>query len=145
MQNMPEDDGSPTPFNWGHCSTQSVRDGLDIGIGEVVILNQNMRSCLANARGLKDCIHEILPNYISIQETWNHEVKIDGYKTITKHRPTRGGGVGIMYKISNKLITQESGTCQDIEFIIGSNKSVVIFNYYRPPRGCVKTFCETIS
>ena len=64
--------------------------------GEKLVISQNIRSVNTNGNKFKDLINELKADIIGIQETWNKDLKIDGYKTLSVNRPNRGGCINIV-------------------------------------------------
>ena len=63
---------------------------------EILILSQNIRSVKANGNKLKDLCKDTNADIICLQETWNTDLLIDGYKTLSVNRQKRGGGISML-------------------------------------------------
>ena len=112
---------------------------------EILIISQNVRSNNTNGNKLKDLILETDADIIGIQETWNKDIFIDGYKTLSNHRKTRGGGVSILTKQQLNFQTEDTLTNKDIELISIKSESFKIINIYRPPSGNIANLISTLE
>ena len=105
----------------------------------------NARSARANNDGIIDFLHTVKPHCLCLQETWGYNTQCQGYSYISNHRPTRGGGVSLVFKNSLKLKVVSRIMTQDIEALIATNNKLTIMNVYRPPKGNYITFASKIK
>ena len=130
----------------------------NIHISEVTIPKPNMQCKIAtvNAQSIrkKDILptQEIATNNIDITlitETWLNDIPQDtawlhqfdlfqvGYAISTHNRPTRGGGLALLYKQDIKIKKTEAQHLHTMEYAIWhvslKNKSINILGIYHPP------------
>ena len=129
------------PRNWALQPPQYIKTRKD----QVLITSLNVRSARANNKEILDYLHLVQPHCLCIQETWGYSTNCQGYKFIANHRPTRGGGVSIVYKNSLKLKATERLMTKDIEAIVATNDKLIIMNIYRPPKGDISEFSRLLK
>ena len=132
------------PTNMGHMSISSFAEHQSNE--EHLILSQNARSVRANNRNLKNLVSELRPTILCIQETWGHDLIMPGYKSVSNHRKSRGGGISILFNTSLCRLTPDVNIMNDsIELTCAMNKQFIITNVYRPPKGDIKLFLDTLK
>lgn len=130
----------------------------------LTMLNLNVRSLLKNINEMQLMLHELLCPFhiISLQETWltqeansfdQIKLKLEGYNFINIPRKNAvGGGVGyylrseIAYKRRIELCsTSDDLEMMTIEIINEKSKNIIISNIYRPPKGKLVPFKDSLS
>ena len=109
------------------------------------ISSLNVRSARANNAEILDYLHVVEPHCLCVQETWGYTTQCQGYDYITNHRPSRGGGVAIIFKKSTKLKVKERVMDRNLEAIVAVNNRLTLVNIYRPPKGDVTDFCRLLK
>ena len=112
---------------------------------QLLVSSMNVRSARANDLEIIQYIHETEPHCLCLQETWGYNTITQGYSFISNHRPTKGGGVSIVFKNSLKLKLGAKIMSKDLEAILCTNNSLIILNLYRPPKGSVPSMCDMIK
>ena len=109
------------------------------------ISSLNVRSARANNAEIIDYLHVVEPHCLCIQETWGYNTQCQGYDYISNHRPTRGGGVAIIFKKSTKLKVKKRVMERSLEAVVAANNRITVVNIYRPPKGDVTEFCNLLK
>ena len=109
------------------------------------ISSLNVRSARANNAEIIDYLHVVEPHCLCIQEAWGYNTQCQGYDYISNHRPTRGGGVAIIFKKSTKLKVKKRVMEKSLEAVVAANNRITVVNIYRPPKGDVTEFCNLLK
>lgn len=131
----------PLPANWGLVSPQE----FPLKKRELLLASVNARSARANKAELHELIDISKLQILAVQESWGFDTIMKGFKCISNHRASRGGGVTITFKANLKLKLDLKISKPDIELLIVSNEELILANIYRPPKGNVNTFCNEIK
>ena len=140
---MINNDDPTTAWNyWGYTTPEA----FTLEKNRLLCISQNARSLRANGDKLKKLIIETDASFVNVQETWNRDIKIKGYKSIACHRKGRGGGVAIIYKACHNLLLTESGIINDTcEFIAATTDNINLINIYRPPGNNTNNFIHFLK
>ena len=110
------------------------------------IVSHNVRSLQANGAALDDLLDQGKYDIIALQEIWKSAYVKEGYDLLKLERTNRnGGGVGILSKSTHKLELLATKMNPHIEAIIAENKTIQIFNIYRPPSGKIKDYLSSLK
>ena len=109
------------------------------------ILSQNCRSARANAHKIKALLMETRPTAILLKETWNYDVQLNGYKSISNRTKSRGGGTAIMYNKDECSLEHISSIMnEDLELVSAGNNSFALTSVYKPPKADFRKFIDQL-